>query len=148
MRRTYFLLVCIMLMIFHCSCNNSYNELHPISYDVSLLENNTDLVCTTEHSEYTNDVKRIKYTIYNSSKTEHWISPSFELHKYDEEKKEWFFVSFSKAVSFQLISQGIFPSESIEKEIDLEEYFSFPLSVGKYRIVLEQKVVSNSFTIT
>ncbi len=146
MKKIYLSILCFLLALLS-SCGVLGNKLIPISYDTSVLNADSSLVCTTEFNEYTNDVKTFKYTIYNSDTAENWLSEKIELHKYDEADKAWKFVSYSKEISFNLIARQILPQESIEMEIQLGEYYNLPLDSGEYRLVLDETVASNTFVI-
>lgn len=134
----------MLFVVVGCSENN---KLSPI--DKQYTEADT-LEIKTKKTEYSKDVKVIRYIIKNNSE----FKASYGTYVYLNMLKdgEWYTVEFnSEDYGFTDILFSLPAHEQTEEELHLENAFNLPLDEGEYRIVLEgdgnSATISNTFTV-
>ena len=144
MKKLSVIFISIILLVLS-ACSGNKNELYDIQHQIS---NYTDVKCTTEKQEYSQDVKVIRYTLTNVTDGEAWInsdSECFELQKLVD--STWKCVGEKQERCWTELALLLPAGESETREINLEEYFYLPLEKGEYRIEIEG-ILSNTFKIS
>lgn len=132
----------------YASCNEEdikSNELFEITNEPQPSEN---IKVETEKDKYSADDNVIKYSITNTSDFEQSIAGDddcFSLQILVD--GEWKRLGTKKEHYWNSLAQILNPSQTVQREIDLDEYFNSPLSKGTYRIAVEE-LVSNTFEIS
>lgn len=101
----------------------------------------------TEKERYSRRDSKICFSITNISDRENSIagdSTCFELQMFSD--GEWKRVGTKTDHYWYTLGQILKPNETVEREIDLENYFNLPLEKGEYRISVEY-LISNTFEI-
>ena len=125
--------------------NCTPNELFEITNEPQPSEN---IKVETEKDKYSADDKVIKYSITNTSDFEQCIAGDddcFSLQMLVND--EWKRVGTKKEHYWNSLGLILPSMETVQREIDLDEYFNLPLEKGTYRIAVEN-LVSNTFEIT
>ena len=136
--------ILLILTLSACSKSNKLFELVGEHHYYS----SSSLQFVTEKSEYTSRDTIIRYSITNISDKEHAIgddSDCFELHRFTD--GEWQKVGTKIDRYWTMAALILEPGKTVQRQIDLEEYFHLPLEEGEYRISVDY-LLSNTFTVS
>lgn len=132
-------------MLFLSSCSVNTNKLFDINYEI-YPSNNVSFV--TDKEKYSSMDTRIRYTITNISNEENSIPADInDFHLEKMVNGEWKWVGFKKDYDIHYLTRILYPGETAEREIRLDDYFYLPLEKGEYRISIAG-FVSNTFEIS
>lgn len=134
----------VMFLIFLSSCSKN-NKFFDINYEIYPSKT---LSIITDKEKYSFDDTVIRYRITNISNEEGSIpgdDRNFNLEKLVN--GEWKQVCKKIDYDIYYTAQILYPNETVQREIKLEDYFYLPLEKGVYRISVDG-IVSNSFEIS
>lgn len=138
------LIVILLLIVSGCGEKNKLSSL-----EKDYLKS-SDLIVTTEKTEYSKEDTVIEYTISNVSPFESGYGEYVYLNKLKD--GEWYVVEFnSEDYVFCDIAWMLESQASSSRELNLANGFNLPLEDGEYRILIElgdnTAAISNTFTV-
>lgn len=138
------LILTIVILIFClCGCKT---EKELLTIEGNTIQENPNYILKTEKEVYSSDIEVINYSLLYTGEGEGGCSFSYvELHKFDN--GEWKMVPYREdGVVFIDLALILEPGKTVERKVDLKEYYDLPLSKGKYQLKVDF-VISNTFFV-
>ncbi len=154
-KRIFLLFILFLICCILCSCESGRSDVYSAENwkEAEKIKNiNQFGTIVTEKEVYSTEDTVINYTLYvTEDYTDETVPMGVNaikaLHKLIDGK--WYVVPLgdNKVIESIYMLWNAPPGAIDYREIDLSKYFQLPLPAGEYRILTEDNIVSNTFTI-